>query len=97
MVQEHVESFFTQVESETRTGLPEFVKDEFEALLKFGILAHGFYDFAVQIAPTRSLWTSRASGTDFAAPNVAWCLARATAHVVDYVSAWVPILALVSQ
>ncbi len=36
LVQEHVESFFAQVESETGTGLLEFVKDEFEAILSLG-------------------------------------------------------------
>jgi len=42
LVQEHVESFFAQVERETGAGLPEFVKDEFEAFLECDILAHGF-------------------------------------------------------
>ena len=32
LVQEHVESFFAQIEAETGAGLPDFVKDEFEAL-----------------------------------------------------------------
>jgi hypothetical protein len=31
LVQENVETFFAQVEAETGTGLPDFVKDEFEA------------------------------------------------------------------
>ncbi len=42
LVQEHVETFFTQVESETGSGLPDFVKDEFDAFLACGVLAHGF-------------------------------------------------------
>ncbi len=42
LVQEHVESFFAQAEHETGAGLPEFVKDEFEAFLECGILAHGY-------------------------------------------------------
>ena len=41
VVQEHVETFFAQVEHETGAGLPQFVKDEFEAFLECGILAHG--------------------------------------------------------
>ena len=36
------ESFLAQVETESGSGLPEFVKDEFEAFLACGILAHGF-------------------------------------------------------
>jgi hypothetical protein len=31
VVQEHVESFFAQVELKTGAGLPQFVKDAFEA------------------------------------------------------------------
>ena len=42
VVQEHAETFSAQGELETGTGLPQFVKDEFEAFLECGILAHGF-------------------------------------------------------
>ncbi len=42
VVQDHIETFFAQVEQETGTGLPQFVKDEFEAFLECGMLAHGF-------------------------------------------------------
>ena len=42
LVHENVETFFAQVEAETGTGLPDFVKDEFEAFLDRGILANGF-------------------------------------------------------
>jgi len=42
VVQEHLDTFLAQVEQETGTGLPQFVKDEFEAFLECGIFAHGF-------------------------------------------------------
>jgi hypothetical protein len=42
LVQEHLESFLAQVELETGAGLPDFVKEEFDAFLDCGILAHGF-------------------------------------------------------
>ena len=42
LVREHLETFLAQVQAKTGTGLPEFVKDEFEAFLECGILAHGF-------------------------------------------------------
>jgi len=42
LVQEHAETFFAQVECETGAGLPDFVKDEFDAFLDCGILANGF-------------------------------------------------------
>ena len=37
LVQQHYETFAAEV-----AGLPQFVKDEFEAYLDCGILAHGF-------------------------------------------------------
>jgi hypothetical protein len=33
LVQEHLETFLAQVELETGAGLPDFVKDEFDAFL----------------------------------------------------------------
>jgi hypothetical protein len=42
LVQGHLETFLAQVELETGAGLPEFVKEEFDAFLECGILAHGF-------------------------------------------------------
>jgi hypothetical protein len=42
LIQEHAQTFFAQVERETGTGLPDFVKDEFDAFLECGILAHGY-------------------------------------------------------
>ncbi len=41
LAQENAETFFAQVETETGAGLPDFVKDEFEAFLDCGILANG--------------------------------------------------------
>ena len=42
LVQEHAESFFAQVEAKSGASLPEFVKEEFDAFLECGMLAHGF-------------------------------------------------------
>ena len=42
LVREHLETFLAQVEARTGTGLPAFVRGEFEAFLECGILAHGF-------------------------------------------------------
>ena len=42
LVAEHLETFLAQVEAETGAGLPDFVKEEFEAFLECGILPHGF-------------------------------------------------------
>ena len=37
LIQEHFETFLAQVEGERGSGLPEFVKDEFDAFLACGI------------------------------------------------------------
>ena len=42
LVREHLETFLAQVQARTGTGLPAFVREEFEAFLECGILAHGF-------------------------------------------------------
>ena len=42
LVQAHAATFFADVEAATGARLPQFVKDEFDAYLECGILAHGF-------------------------------------------------------
>ena len=42
LVQEQLETFLAQVEAETGASLLAFIKEEFDAFLKCGILAHGF-------------------------------------------------------
>ena len=42
LVQQHAATFFAQAEETTGAGLPQFVRDEFDAFLECGILAHGF-------------------------------------------------------
>jgi hypothetical protein len=42
LVQQHAASFIAHTESSTGAELPRFIKDEFEAFLECGFLAHGF-------------------------------------------------------
>jgi hypothetical protein len=42
LVQQHAASFIAHTEASTGSELPRFIKDEFEAFLQCGILAHGF-------------------------------------------------------
>ena len=42
LVQQHGATFFAQAEAASGADLPQFVKDEFDAFLACGILAHGF-------------------------------------------------------
>ena len=41
LVQQHAANFFAEVEAAADADLPQFVKDEFDAFLECGILAHG--------------------------------------------------------
>jgi hypothetical protein len=42
VVQEHLETFLAEVQAGSAASFPQFVKDEFDAFLECGILAHGF-------------------------------------------------------
>lgn len=42
MVQQHAARFIAHTEAITGAELPRFTKDEFDAFLECGILAHGF-------------------------------------------------------
>ena len=42
LVQQHAATFFAETEAAAGVDLPQFVKDEFDAFLECGILAHGF-------------------------------------------------------
>ena len=42
LVQQRAATFFAQAEDAAGADLPQFVKDEFDAFLECGILAHGF-------------------------------------------------------
>lgn len=67
LVQENLETFLAEVEARGMANLPQFVKDEFDAFLECGILAHGFLRVRLaRSAATRSRWPFRASGAAFA-------------------------------
>jgi hypothetical protein len=42
LMQQHAASFIAHTEASTGAELPRFIKDEFDAFLECGILAHGF-------------------------------------------------------
>ena len=42
LIQQNLLSFYQQLELEHGSGLPDFVKKEFDEFLKCGILSHGF-------------------------------------------------------
>ena len=42
LIQENLLSFYQHIDNEQEKDLPDFVKKEFEAFLKCGLLSHGF-------------------------------------------------------
>ena len=42
LIRQHAASFIAHTEAGTGSALPRFIKDEFDAFLECGILAHGF-------------------------------------------------------
>jgi hypothetical protein len=68
-VQTHWRQFLADIEAEGGE-LPAFVRDEFEAYLRCGILAHGFVNVRCKAAGTAAWWGFRASDADSA--RAAW-------------------------
>ena len=77
LVQQHAASFIAHTEASTGAELPRFIKDEFDAFLECGILAHGFLRLRCGDVRPR-----QAAGLQLQAPRVL-PLVRRAAHVAD--------------
>ena len=91
LVQEHVETFFAQVEAETGAGLPEFVKAEFEAFLECGILPHGFLRVRCDQCHHEKLVAFSCKCRGICPACGARRMAETAAHLVDEVIPQVPV------
>jgi len=91
VVQDYVETFFAQVEQETGTGLPQFVKDEFEAFLECGILAHGFLRLRCGDCAHEKLVAFSCKRRGFCPACGARRMAETAAHLVEQVIPHVPV------
>ena len=91
LVQEHLETFLTQVELETGSGLPDFVKDEFNAFLECGILAHGFLRLRCADCAHEKLVAFSCKKRGFCTSCGARRMAETAAHLVDHVIPRVPV------
>lgn len=80
----HAEAFFAETEAAAGAGLPQFVKDEFDAFLECGILAHGFLRCAAVVA-----FSCKRRG--FCPSCGARRMAQTAAHLVDHVIPHVPV------
>jgi hypothetical protein len=91
LVQEHLETFLAQVETETRASLPDFVKAEFDALLECGILAHGFLRLRCAECAHEKLVAFSCKRRGFCPSCGARRMAETAAHLVDCVIPRVPV------
>ena len=90
LVQEHAESFFAFVQAETGANLPQFVKDEFDAFLDCGILAHGFLRLRCGDCGLEKLVAFSCNRRGFCPSCGSRRVAESAAHLVDHVILRVP-------
>ncbi|MBM3345479.1 MAG: transposase [Betaproteobacteria bacterium] len=91
LVREHLETFLAEVQARTGTGLTEFVKDEFEAFLECGVLAHGFLRVRCAGCAHEKLVAFSCKRRGFCPSRGARRMARSAAILVDEVIPRVPV------
>ena len=91
VVQENLETFLAQVEAEGAASLPQFVKDDFDAFLECGILAHGFLRMRCAACGHEKLWLFPASCAAYAPRAGGRRMAETAAWLVDRVIPKVPV------
>ena len=91
LVQQHAESFFAEVDAATGARLPQFVKDEFDAFLECGILAHGFLRLRCADCGHDKLVAFSCKRRGFCISCGARRMAQTAAHLVDHVIPHVPV------
>jgi len=90
LVQQHAQSFFAQTEQATGAGLPQFVKDEFDAFLECGILAQGFLRLRCADCGHDKLVAFSCKRRGFCSSCGARRMAQSAAHLVEHVIPSVP-------
>ena len=90
-MQEHLEPFLAQVKAGGVAGLPQFVKDEFDAFLECGILAHGFLRLRCAECAHEKLVAFSCKRRGFCPSCGARRMAETAAYLVDSVIPRVPV------
>ena len=91
VVQEHLESFLALVEAQTGASLPRFVRDEFDAFLQCGILAHGFLRLRCAECGHEKLVAFSCKRHGICPSCGARRMAQTAAHLVDHLIPRVPV------
>jgi len=91
LVQQRAQSFFAQTEETTGASLPQFVRDEFDAFLECGILAHGFLRLRCTDCGHDKLLAFSCKRRGFCPSCGARRMSQSAAHLVDNVIPRVPV------
>ena len=91
LVQQHAATFFEQAESAAGACLPQFVKDEFDAFLECGILAHSFLRLRCGDCGHDKLVAFSCKRRGFCPSCGARRMAQTAAHLLDHVNPRVPV------
>ena len=91
LVQQHAASFIAHTEASTDAELPRFIKDEFDAFLECGILAHGFLRLRCGECGHDKLLAFSCKRRGFCPSCGARRMSQTAAHLVDHVIPHVPV------
>jgi len=91
LVQQHAASFIAHTEASTGADLPRFIKDEFDAFLECGILAHGFLRLRCGDCGHDKLLAFSCKRRGFCPSCGARRMSQTAAHLVDHVIPHVPV------
>ena len=91
LVQQHAASFIAHTEAATGSQLPRFIKDEFDAFLECGILAHGFLRLRCGECGHDRLLAFSCKRRGFCPSCGARRMSQTAAHLVDHVIPLVPV------
>ena len=89
-MQQHAATFFAQAEAAAGADLPQFVKDEFDAFLECGILAHGFLRLRCGDCGNDKLVAFSCKRRGFCPSCGARRMAQTAAHLVEHARALPP-------
>ena len=90
-MQQHAATFIAQTEAAADADLPQFVKDEFDAFLECGVLAHGFLRLRCGECGHDKLVAFSCKRRGFCPSCGARRMAQTAAHLVDHVIPHVPV------
>jgi hypothetical protein len=91
LVQQHAASFIAHTEANTGAELPRFIRDEFDAFLECGILAHGFLRLRRGECGHDKLLAFSCKRRGFCPSCGARRMSQTAAHLVDHVIPHVPV------